>query len=54
MMPALLTMGNKNKHDKQAGALSICVRDPEETKRVIEALIASLSDSQKTTTERTQ
>jgi phosphomannomutase len=29
---------------KQAGALTICVRDPEETKRVIEAIIACLSD----------
>lgn len=29
---------------KQAGALSICVRDPEETKRVIGAIIACLSD----------
>jgi len=38
---------------KQAGAMSICVRDPEETKRVVEAIIACLSDSQLTTTERT-
>ncbi len=38
---------------KQAGAVSICVRDPEETKRVVEAIIACLSDSQTTTTERT-
>ena len=29
---------------KQAGALSICVRNSEETKRVIEAIIACLSD----------
>jgi phosphomannomutase len=29
---------------KQAGALTICVRDPEETKRVVEAIIACLSD----------
>jgi len=28
---------------KQAGALSICVRDPEETKRVIEAILGCLS-----------
>jgi len=34
---------------KQAGALSICVRDPEEAKRVIEAIIACLSDVQVTT-----
>ncbi|MEO8268201.1 MAG: HAD-IIB family hydrolase, partial [Aureliella sp.] len=31
---------------KQAGALSICVRDPEESKRVIEAIMACLSDVQ--------
>lgn len=29
---------------KQAGVVSICVRDPEETKRVIETLLACLSD----------
>jgi len=29
---------------KQAGVLCICVRDPNETKRVIEAIIACLSD----------
>lgn len=29
---------------KQAGALCICVRDPHETKRVIEAIIACLSE----------
>jgi len=29
---------------KEAGALSICVRDPHETKRVIEAIIACLGD----------
>ncbi len=29
---------------KQAGALCICVRDPNETKRVIETIIACLSD----------
>ena len=33
---------------KQAGATSICVRDPEETKRVIEAIIACLNDSHTT------
>lgn len=39
---------------KQAGATSICVRDPEETKRVVEAIIACLSDSHTTKNERTQ
>ena len=38
---------------KQAGALSICVRDPEETKHVVQAIIACLSESQTTTAERT-
>ncbi|MEQ8667626.1 MAG: HAD-IIB family hydrolase [Pirellulales bacterium] len=38
---------------KQAGAISICVRDPGETKRVVEAIIACLSASQTITTERT-
>ncbi len=33
---------------KQAGATSICVRDPEETKRVIEVIIACLNDSHTT------
>jgi len=35
---------------KQAGVFSICVRDPEETKRVTEAIIACLSDVQPTNT----
>lgn len=30
---------------KEAGALSIQVRDPEETKRVIEAILACLSNA---------
>lgn len=38
---------------KQAGAFSICVRDPEETKHVVEAIIACLSVSQTVTAERT-
>ncbi|MGA2582930.1 MAG: HAD-IIB family hydrolase [Tepidisphaeraceae bacterium] len=37
---------------KQAGALSIRVRDPEETKRVIEAIIACLGDGKTATTEK--
>ena len=38
---------------KQAGAISICVRDPEETKHVVQVIIACLSESQTTTAERT-
>jgi hypothetical protein len=34
--------GGNDYPGKQAGALSICVRDPEETKSVIEAIIACL------------
>ena len=36
---------------KQAGATSICVREPEETKHVIETIIACLSDSHTSQTE---
>jgi phosphomannomutase len=39
---------------KQAGATSIRVRDPEETRRVVKAIIACLSDSQMTATEGSQ
>ncbi|QDU98935.1 HAD-IIB family hydrolase [Lignipirellula cremea] len=38
---------------QQAGAQSIGVRDPDETKRVIEAILACLSAPQTTSTERT-
>ena len=38
--------GGNDYPDKQAGARSICVRDPQETKRVIEVIIACLSDMQ--------
>lgn len=37
---------------KQAGALSIRVRDPEETKRVIEAIVACLDGGQSTTSQK--
>lgn len=39
---------------KQTGAASICIRDPEETKRVVEAIIACLSVSHSPTAERTE
>ena len=38
---------------KQAGAFSICVRDPEETKHVVQAILACLGESQTVTAERT-
>ena len=37
---------------KQTGAFSICMRDPQETKHVVQAIIACLSESHTVTAER--
>ncbi len=39
-----LTQMDKSAAAEQAGVVSICVRDPHETKRVIQMSIACLSD----------